>query len=273
MSIFLSLIRKNLLDSRWILGICCLALFGLCWVFVFVAHGMEDEIKNKLELGARSLRALRFLGGSSMDFSTAAIEMAFWKHPFVQLVIAIWAISRGSIAVAGEIEKGTMDLVLSRPVARSSFLLAQVITALLGFFLMAGSMMAGNLVGSHYNTLIEPATASTLTKPAMNLIAFGWAIFGYTFVLSTLDFYRWRPNLIGSVVTLAGFIALVLSDFPQLDMKWLEKVSIFKAYDPVEAVTKGQNLGFNTGLLTLIGGIGVVLGFLIFSRRDLPAGS
>ena len=149
-----------------------------------------------------------------MDFSTAAIEMAFWNHPFVLLIFSIWAISRGSIAVAGEIEKGTMDLVLSRPVARWAFLFAQVITVVFGLLLMAGSMMAGNLVGSHYNTLIEPATASTLTKPAMNLIAFGWAIFGYTFVLSTLDFYRWRPNLIGSVVTLAGFIALVLSGHP-----------------------------------------------------------
>ncbi len=109
-------------------------------------------------------------------------------------------------------------------------------------------MVAGNLVGSHYNTLIAPASASSLTKPALNLVAFGWAIFGYTFVLSTLDFVRWRPNLIASVATLAGFIALVLSNIPQLDMKWLEKFSIFKAYDPVEAVIKGENLAFNAGL-------------------------
>ena len=107
----------------------------------------------------------------------------------------------------------------------------------------------------------------------MNLVAFGWAIFGYTFLLSTLDFARWRPNLIGSVATLAGFIASVLSAIPQLDLKWLEKFSIFKAYDPVEAVTKGENLVFNCGVLLLIGSIGVVLGFVVFSRRDLPAGS
>jgi ABC-2 type transport system permease protein len=271
MRIVLSLIRKNLLDSRWILAICSLSLFGLCWLFVYVAHRIEVAIQNAT--GTRSLGMLRGLGGSSMDFSTAAIEMAFWNHPFVLLIFSIWAISRGSIAVAGEIEKGTMDLVLSRPVARSSFLVSQVITALVGFLLMAGSMMAGNLVGSRLHTLIEPATASTLTKPALNLIAFGWAVFGYTFFLSTLDFARWRPNLIGSVATLAGFIALVLSAIPQLELKWLEKFSIFKAYDPVEAVTKAENLAFNAGLLGLIGAIGVVLGFVIFSRRDLPAGS
>ena len=271
MSVVLTLIRKNLLDSRWLLLICGSALFGLCWVFVYVAHRIEVALQEAT--GNRPMGMLRGLGGSSMDFSTAAIEMAFWNHPFVLLIFAIWAISRGSIAVAGEIEKGTMDLVLSRPVARSSFLASQLLTAVAGFVLMAGSMMGGNLIGSRYNSLIDPATALDLAKPALNLMAFGWAIFGYTFFLSTLDFVRWRPNLIASVATLAGFIALVLAAIPQLDMKWLEKFSIFKAYDPVEAVTKGENLAFNAGLLGLIGAIGVVLGFVIFSRRDLPAGS
>ncbi len=271
MNVVIALVRKNLLDSRWLLAICGSALFGLCWLFVYVAHRIEVAIQAAT--GNRSMGMLRGLGGSSMDFSTAAIEMAFWNHPFVLLLIAIWAIARGSIAVAGEIEKGTMDLVLSRPVERSSFLASQVLTAMAGLVLMALAMMAGTLVGSHYNTLISPASAYTLTKPALNLVALGWAIFGYTFALSTLDIARWRPNLIGSVATLAGFIALVLANIPQLEMKWLEKFSIFKAYDPVEVVVKGENLVFNAGLLGIIGLIGVVLGFIIFARRDLPAGS
>jgi ABC-2 type transport system permease protein len=271
MSVVLTLVRKNLLDSRWLLLICGSALFGLCWVFVYVARRIEVAIQTAV--GRPPMGMLRGLGGASMDFSTAAIEMAFWNHPFVLLIFAIWAISRGSIAVAGEIERGTMDLVLSRPVHRSAFLASQVLAAVVGLLLLASAMVAGTLVGSHYNTLISPASASTLSKPALNLAAFGWAIFGYTFMLSTLDIARWRPNLIGSVATLAGFIALVLANIPQLEMKWLEKFSIFKAYDPVEVVVKGETLAFNASLLGIIGLIGVVLGFLFFARRDLPAGS
>jgi beta-exotoxin I transport system permease protein len=271
MSVVLTLLRKNILDSRWLLAANSSALFGLCWVFVYVAHRIESALQEAT--GDRSLRMLRGLGGSSMDFSTAAIEMAFWNHPFVLLIFSIWAIARGSVAVAGEIEKGTMDLVLSRPVSRTAFLTSQVITAVSGFVVMGSAMVAGNLVGSHYNTLISPASASTLAGPALNLVAFGWAIFGYTFFLSTFDIVRWRPNLIASVATLAMFIALVLSAIQQLEMKWLEKFSIFKAYDPVEVVTKGQTLGFNAGILGGIGAIGVVLGYLVFARRDLPAGS
>ena len=271
MRVALTLCRKNLLDSRWMLAINASALFGLCWLFVFVAHRIEVQLQAATGRGPMGM--LRGLGGSSMDFSTAAIEMAFWNHPFVLLIFAVWAISRGSVSVAGEIEKGTMDLVLSRPVTRSSFLASQVLTAVGGLLIMAAAMMSGNLVGSHYNTLIDPASATTLSRPAINLVAFGWAIFGYTFLLSTMDYARWRPNLIGSVATLAGFIALILANIPQLDVKWLSHFSIFKAYDPVEVVTKGENFAFNAGLLGGIGALGVVIGFLIFARRDLPAGS
>ena len=96
MSAVLTLLRKNVLDSRWLLAANSSALFGLCWVFVFVAHRIELDIQEAT--GERTMRMLRGLGGSSMDFSTAAIEMAFWNHPFVLLIFSIWAIARGSIA-------------------------------------------------------------------------------------------------------------------------------------------------------------------------------
>lgn len=271
MRVVFALMRKNLLDSKWLLALCGLALFGLCWLFELAAYRAEADMQTPM--GGRRVGMLRGMGGSSMDFSTAAIELAYWNFPFIPLIWVIWAISRGSIAVAGEIERGTIDLVLTRPIARSIFLTSQILTALMGLILLGASMILGNLVGTHYNTLIAPASAYTLCKPALNLVAFGWAIYGYSFALSTLDIIRWRPMMISSVATLAGYIALIVSTIPQFDLKWLEKLSIFKAYDPVEAVVKGENLAFNVGVLGAIGLIGVVVGFVVFSQRDLPAGS
>ncbi len=272
MSVTFALFRKGLLDARWMLGIISASLVGLCWLFAYIAHRLEVGLKEAT--GGRPMGMLRGLGGSSMDFSTAAIEMAFWNHPFVLLIVSIWAISRGSGSVAGEIEKGTMDLVLSRPVGRMAYLGSQIGLAVFGLLAMTASMMAGNLIGAYYNHLENPLTALALTKPTLNLLAFGWAIFGYTFLASSVDYARWRTSLIGSVATLAGFIALVISSIPSLEeWKWLEKLSIFKAYNPVEVVTKGETLGFNAGLLGAIGGVGVVVGCFLFCRRDLPAGS
>ncbi|WP_435010296.1 ABC transporter permease subunit [Tundrisphaera lichenicola] len=274
MTAFLSLVRKNLRDSRWMLGTMLLSLFWLSWLFVHVAHRIEKSIREATGGGPGGMRMLRGLGGAAMDFSTGAIEMAFWNHPFILLIFSVWAISRGSGAIAGELERGTMDLVMSRPVSRTSFVASQLAVGLLGMVLMGLAMVLGNLAGTQYNTLESPPSVQSLSKPAFNLLAFGWAIYGYTLLLSSGDLVRWRPTMIASIATLAMFVALVVASIPSLEeWKWLGKLSIFKAYNPVEAITKGEFLAFNCGILATIGTVGVAIGYVIFLRRDLPAGS
>ncbi len=125
MTAFWALIRKQVVDSRWTLGCSATALFGLSWLFVYATSRIEERM-HKAELGvsARAMGMLRGLGGQAMDFSSPAIEMAFWNHPFIVLTFAIWVIGRGSAAVAAEVERGTMDLILSRPVSRTRYLAA-----------------------------------------------------------------------------------------------------------------------------------------------------
>ncbi len=276
MIVMLALLRKGLLDVRWMLGIIAVSLFGLCWWFAHFAHRAESRLRQIAggAPGRGPAAMLRGMGGAAMDYSTAAIEMAFWNIPVVPLILATWAISRGSAAVAGEIEKGTIDLILARPVGRSMYLGSQVLLAVLGLAVIAGSMMAGNLVGAYFNSLEHPLTALALTRPTLNLAAFGWSIFGYTLMISAADSIRWRATMAGSVATLVGFIALTISTIPSLDeWKWLEHISIFKALSLVEAATKAEALPFNVGILGLVGAIGVAVAFVLFARRDLPAGS
>ena len=274
MRALLALTRKNALDSRWLLASFATALFWLSWLFVKATSGVEARMKAAAG-PVGGMRMLRGMGGASMDFSSAAIEVAHWNLPVIAPMFAAWAIARGSAAVSGEIEKGTMDLVMSRPVGRSTFLMAQVASATIGLALMAAMMVVGNLIGTRSYPVETPPSAWLLGKPALNLFALGWAVYGYSLLLSTFDHVRWRPNLIASIATLAGFIAPIVANLPTFEdyKKYLDAVSVFKAYNPVEVVTTGETLAFNVGILMAVGAVGVVLSFAVFARRDLPAGS
>jgi ABC-2 type transport system permease protein len=111
-------------------------------------------------------------------------------------------------------------------------------------------------------------------RPAVNLAALGLPIYGYTLLASALDHVRWRATSIGSFLTLGGFIAYVISLIPVFhDMAWrpwLERISIFKAYNPVELVTTGASYEFHLAVLGGIGLAGIILAFVAFSVRDLP---
>ena len=90
---------------------------------------------------------------------------------------------------------------------------------------------------------MKPDTWAML-RPAINLAVLGLPIYGYTLRPSPRGpCGRWRATLLGSILTLAGFVALFISLFEVLQkMSWMwyvERMSIFMAYNPVEAIGGG----------------------------------
>src|SRR5437588_595408 len=135
---FWALIRKQLHESRWTLCVSASVLFGLGWLSVYMTSLNESTIVRMLESGERDVRLewMRRLGVAS-EPTSGEIMMAFWNHPFFLILVSIWSIVRGSAAVAAEVERGTMDLLLSRPVSRSSYLASQVCVAMGGLVVLS----------------------------------------------------------------------------------------------------------------------------------------
>ncbi|QEH36981.1 ABC-2 family transporter protein [Aquisphaera giovannonii] len=273
---FLGLLRKNLHDVRGTFLLSSMALFGLGWLFVFVTSLNEARIMKPLaddDTGTR-FRMMRAMGVDE-ESASAAIMMTFWSHPFILLVVSIWAISRGSAAASAEIERGTLDLILSRPVSRPAYLLSHVLVGMGGLLGLAMMLVAGAACALGFNYLRVPPRPAAFLGPGLNLAALGAPIYGYTLLASACDSVRWRPTMIGSVLTLGGFIALVISLLPVFqDYPWrvyLERASIFKLYNPVDAVGAAEHLARDVGLLLLIGAGCTGLALAAFIRRDLPA--
>jgi ABC-2 type transport system permease protein len=271
---FWALIRKQIVESRWTLLLSAAALFGLGWLFVYVTARTEAEIIRNLESGTGGGGRLEFMRAMGVQTTSASIMMTFWNHPLIMLLLSIWTIGRGSAAVAAEIERGTMDLILSRPVARWTYLASQILFAMVGLAILAAALFVGTSVALHFNFLSEPPTPSILIRPALNLAALGLPIYGYTLLASALDHARWRPTSIGSVLTLGGMIAYVISMIPVFQdstwKPWLERVSIFKLYNPIELVADGNTFAFNLPVLAAIGTGFILLAFVAFAVRDLP---
>lgn len=275
MTPFLALMRKHLTESRWLLGLTATALFALSWLTVLITSMTEARARKTMG-GGRVLRAIAFraVEGPVADLASVAFEVAWWNHPFILINILLWPIARGSAAIALEIERGTLDMTLSRPVSRTAYLGSQVVVGVLGIVVLCVALVSGNLLAGRFYQVETPPTLWILAHPAINLGALALAVYGYTLFVSAVDRVRWRPNVVGSVLTLFSFVLLVIANVPVLeDWKWLGNGSIFKLYDPVSVAVSGRDLGFNTTVLGGIGLAGIAFAFLGFLHRDLPANS
>ncbi len=276
MSPFLALVRKHVHESRWTLAFTAAALFGLGWLSVYITSLRETRIIKALGSPDLDDRAewLRRLG-LAKEPTSGEITMAFWNHPIFVVLIAIWAISRGTAAVAAEVERGTMDLLLSRPVSRSAYLASHVIVALSGLAVLAAALALGGSWAVAHNVLRSPPESGALIRPALNLAALGLPIYGCALLLSALDHVRWRPTWIVSSLTLASFIGFMMAINPVFAdapwKPWVEAITIFRAYRPVELVSTGETFAANVAFLAGVAAPCMLLAFIGFARRDLPA--
>jgi ABC-2 type transport system permease protein len=268
-----ALLRKQAVESRWLLLLSALAFFGLSILTVWLAWLYEGVMDSgDVRLIMRRYRVFRAFGGENMDQTSTALVVCWWNHPVIVLTVLGWAISRASAAVAGEIERGTLDLTLSRPVPRWTYLLTHVAFTLVGLVILAAALIAGNRIGAQIYPLRAPPSVLTLLQPATMVVTLGMAVYGYTLPFATLDVVRWRPGVIAAAATLGGLIAMSIA--PQFEgYDWLEKLSVFDAYTPVTVALKGEPLAYNASVLCIIFAIGVALALWIFARRDLPTNS
>jgi len=273
MTVVLALLRKQLVETRWVIGLSSAAFYGLAILTTWVVKRYERAVDaNDLTRVAR-FRFLRALGGEAMDYSSTAMQVCWWNHPVIVLTILSWAIARGSAAVAGEIERGTVDVTLSRPVSRSTYLATQTAFAVLGLLALAAVLVAGDLTGQLIYGLKQPPTLMTLCRPALTVVALGMAVYGYTLPFSALDVVRWRPTLAASALTLGGLISLTVAAQFETYQKVLERLSVFQAYAPVTVAVRGEPFAYNSGVLLLIFAAGFVASLVVFNRRDLPSNS
>lgn len=240
------------------------------------APPMTDEQRRQ----RRARGFYQFLGGPDMDMSSGAIATMLLYFLTVGIPIMLplfWGISRGSAAVAAEIERGTLDMIISRPVSRSAYLLAHVLTTATGFLLMAVVIVLGAKIGECFHELDISPGAIALARPAVNVVGLGMAMFGVTLMFSAFDIVRWRPNMIASILTIAQLVAYAVANQPETaDDSWYKlpgKLSIFSTFYPIEAFVKGEYLPRHVAILGAVFLAGTAVALWRFNTRDLPTNS
>ena len=192
-----------------------------------------------------------------------------FTHPLYLVLTSATVVGFASRSLAGEMERGTIQLALARPVSRARvygarvlgmaiIVLALAVVGPLG--LVAGMLYAqpeGDLVYAH---LVPTAIAGALLF---------WAIGGLTLFGSAL------ASTAGRAVAwaIAGLIISYFVDYFASIwgfLKPFEFLSVFDYYDPADAMVSGTMVWTNLVTLLGVGLVGCLAGLLVFVRRDLP---
>jgi ABC-2 type transport system permease protein len=201
------------------------------------------------------------------------VALAF-VDPVVVLGATVWGVTRGSDAVAGPLERGTMEMVLAAPVRRVAVYASQAAATITGAAALSGVLLAGIW------TAIALGPWSADLDPARFLPAVG-NVFGLMVCMAGLAALcsaagNHRSRAIG---ILCGFyvVSLLAKLVGRLSerLEWVGWLSVFNAYEPQRLVSGESEawwlLARYDAVLLGVGLAAYVAGGIIFARRDLPA--
>jgi ABC-2 type transport system permease protein len=264
-SVFLKTLRERARAFRWwCLGtLAFVALYGSVFPSIEGNKSLNDLIKNYPEM------LKNFVGfGGNLDVASGAGYLgaevfSFWA-PIVLVAVTIAA---GSSAIAGEEERGTLDLLLSLPLSRSRCLLEKL-AALLCEALALALVLWILLVIASYSAGMG-VSAGNLGAAVLGTLLFALD-FGLLALLIGAASGR-RGLAIGISASLAVAADVVNALAPLAS--WLDRVKLvspFYYYSHADPLRHGVGAA-DTLILLAIAAVFAALSLPLFRRRDLTS--
>jgi ABC-2 type transport system permease protein len=214
-----------------------------------------------------------------------------YVHPVIQAILCIWAVGRAAGAITGEIDRGTMELLLAQPVPRSRLILAHLCVDCVTIPILCLSLWAGNWLGRWLVGVQDdgplPGLPGQIISPMIflpalaNVAALVFALSGCTLWLSARGRFRGRVLSLAVFLVLLQFLVNVIGQL--LDQAaWMRPFTVFYYFQPQQIILNGEwNARWHVNhwsqyvnvivVLATVGVVGYLLALRTFCRRDLPA--
>jgi ABC-type transport system involved in multi-copper enzyme maturation permease subunit len=173
----------------------------------------------------------------------------------VLTVLAINAIILPTRDLAGEIENGTMELLLSYPLRRTT--------------LIIGGGFVGSITAISIFYQLNFHFFLKLLQIVFNLWLLFVLIFSFTLLLATFGREGSKTGARAAAITLVFYLLHFLSAIWET-LKFTRPFNIFTYYQPAKLMFELESVWVNVVVLTVLTGICLTASLRQFNRRDIP---
>jgi ABC-type transport system involved in multi-copper enzyme maturation permease subunit len=256
---------------RLVVVTAALVAWGMLMPIIYAAFG--SEMKALFDQFPQFGQFANF-GGGNLFTLPGSIAVGY-IHPIAIALLSVFAIVFPLSAVAGERQRGTLEVVLARPISRRSYYLTLFASAVLFIGILMAATLVGTLIAAALTNTIGELDVANIPALWLNGVVFYGAIAAIAFAAS-VSFDRVGPaaGITLTIVLVSYFMQVVGSLWPSRNGETgadiLQPYSLFHYLDPSAILTDGAQV-FDLVVLLVVGAIAVTFALIIFPRRDLAA--
>jgi ABC-type transport system involved in multi-copper enzyme maturation permease subunit len=209
--------------------------------------------------------------GSGNLFTIGGTITLGFQHPLAIAFVAIFAVGATSLAIAGERQRGTLEVLLARPLRRNGLLLTIGAALLVAAAIVIAALLGGMAAGTALQGLGDELAFERLPLVFLNAVLL-WAAFGAFGLAASVTFDRSGPAIgLALGYLLVNYFLEVLGSL-WTDAAWLQEYSLFHHFQPAEILAGEPAI---EDFLILAAAIVVPMAYALirFPRRDLAAPS
>jgi len=251
--------------TRWI--IVTIAIFGWGTLIPVFYSAFSDLIRDLADSGAFPEELLNF--GSGSLFTLPGSITIGTQHPIAIAMIGIFAIGATSTAIAGERQRGTLEVLLARPVSRVTAYLSILIGLLLVVAVVLAALIGGFIAGSGIQGVLDELPLQHVPMLWLNGFLL-WGSFATFGLAASVSFDRPGPaiGLTLAYLLVNYFFEILGSLWREAD--WTQEYSLFHHFQPAE-ILEGALDPIDLVILGIAFVVPIVYALLVFPRRDLAA--
>jgi ABC-2 type transport system permease protein len=242
---------------------------SLAWgaLFPFFYAQFSDAVRQLANSGAIPEQLLNF-GSGSLFTLPGTISLGF-QHPLSLALIGIFAVGAASTAVAGERQRGTLELLLSRPLSRRTLYVSVALALLLIVALIVALILAGMVASAAAQDILDQLDLGRMPLVLLAGILL-WGAFASFSLAASVSFDRAGPAMgISLAYLLVNYFLEVLGSL-WTDAAWTQQYSLFHHFLPTEILAGSADAG-DLLILAVATVLPIVYALIVFPRRDLAA--
>lgn len=256
-------------SQRTKLLIVCLAMAAWNAFLPVIYNAFGAQMQSLVDAGIIPKQLADF-GGADVFSLSGSIALGY-LHPISIILISIFAIGFTTAAVAGERQRGTLEVLLARPISRHAVYLTILAAAVafVGLILVAASI--GTLVGATIGGVVDELAIDRLPMVWLNGMLM-WGAIAAIGLAASVSFDRLTPAIgITLAIVIGSYFLYVLGSLWP-DAKGLEPYSLFSYLDARDILSGTTDLAA-FAVPAAVGVVAIAVALVVFPRRDLAAPS
>jgi ABC-2 type transport system permease protein len=250
---------------RWL--VVALTSFGWGLLIPIIYSAFSDAVRQLARSGAIPEELLSFGSGNFFDLP-GAVTLGV-QHPIAIALVAVFAVGATAMAIAGERQRGTLEVMLARPLSRTGAYLTILGGLLLVVATVVAALLAGFIVGAATQGLLDELPLEHLPMTFLNGFLL-WGAFATFGMAASVSFDRPGPALgLTMGYLLVNYFLEILGSLWQ-DVAWTQEYSLFHHFQPGE-ILEGAVDPLDLVIVGIAFVVPIAYALVVFPRRDLAA--